>query len=158
MPDSPARGRRGPTNLRDTSNVRVQKPTGLPPIYEDWTPDAWRLDPRNTRIGSPTCGDHRTPEGQGLRTGRRPRLRKTEDWTRNPGLRGIRDFMGFKTLRDPGLCRIQDFLGPRTSWDSTLRGTRDFVGSRTLQKTGTLYASDKDLVLWCSLREHKLSG
>ena len=112
-----------------------------------------RLDPRDTRIGLPMCGD-RTPEGQGHRTwhpGQGPRA------LQDRGLHGIQDFMGFKTSWDLGLRGIQDFAGPRTSWDSRLRGTRDFMGSRILQKTGTLYASDQDLVLWCSLREHKLS-
>ncbi len=70
----------------------------------------------------------------------------------------IQDFTGSRTSWDSGLRGIQDYVGPGTSWDSRLRQTRDFVGSRTSQKTGTLHTPDQDLVLWCSLREHKLSG
>ncbi len=130
MPDSPARGRHGPINPRDTSNIRVQKPMSLPPIYEDWTPDQRRLNPRDTRIGPPMRGD-RTPEEQGHRTrhpGRGPRALQDRglcgiqdfvgfgtSW--DSRLRGIRDFMGFKTSRDLGLCGIQDFAGLGTSWD-----------------------------------------
>ncbi len=147
MPDNSARSQRGPTNPGDPSNLRVQKTMGLPPIYEDWTPGGRRLDPQNTRIGPPMCGD-RTPEGQGHRT-RHP--------GRGQGLRKTKDFAESRTLWDSGLRGIQDFAGPMTSWDSRLRGTWDSVGSRTPQKTGTLYASDQELVLWCSLREHKLS-
>ncbi len=164
MPDSPARSKCGPNHPGATSNLRVRKIMGLPPTHEDWTPGGRRLDPRNTRIGPPMCGD-RTPEGQGHRTrhpGRGQGLRKTKDFaesrtSRNPGLRGIQDFVGFKISWDLGLRGTQDFAGPRTSWDSRLRGTQDFVGSRTLQETGTSHTPDQDLVLWCSLGEHKLS-
>ena len=59
---------------------------------------------------------------------------------------------------DQGLRGTQDFVGFGTSCDSRLRRMLDFVGSRTSQKTGTLHTPDQDLILWCSLREHKLSG
>ncbi len=97
-------------------------------------------------------GDYedRTPEGQDHKTRQPPDEGK--------GLRGIQDFTGCRTSWDLGLRGIQDFTGPRTSWDSRLCGTRDFVGSRTPQKTGTFHTVHQDLVLWCSLREHKLSG
>ena len=77
MPDSPARGRRGPTNSGDPSNLRVQKPMGL-------TPDIQGLDPRCAETGPPR--DKAT--GPGI---------PDED----QGLRGIQDFVGFKTTRDP---------------------------------------------------------
>ncbi len=148
MPDNSARSKCGPTNHPgDPSNLRVQKTMGLPPAHEDQTPGGRRLNPRNTRIGPPTCGD-RTPEGQGHRT-RHPRRRQE--------LHKTKDFAESRTSWDSGLHGIQDFAGPRTSWDSRLLGTQDFVGSRTSQKTGTLHIPDQDLVLWCSLREHKLS-
>ena len=55
-----------------------------------------------------------------------------EDWTP--------DVQGHKTQHPPdedqGLRGIQDFVGFRTSWDSGLRGTQDCMGSRTRQKTG----------------------
>ncbi len=147
MADNSACGECGPFNPRDMLNARVQKPPGLPrctrtgsPKYKDWTPDVWRPDPRCTRPQDPA-----SPK-RGPRT------------SRNRGLRGIRDFVGFRTSQDLGLCGIRDFAGPRTSWDSRLHGTLDFVGSRTPQKTGPLHTADQNLVLWCSLREHKLTG
>ncbi len=136
MPGNPARGRHGLTNPRNISDARVQTPMGLPPIYEVWTPGIQGLDPRCTETGPPT--DKAT----------RPGLHQTR----------TKDFVGFKTSQDLGLRGIQDFAGLRTSWDSRLRGTRDFMGSKPLRKTGTLHTSDQDFVLWCSLREHKLSG
>ncbi len=99
-----------------------------PPECKDWTPDVRRPDPQGTRPQDPA-----------------PRTR-------------TRDFEESRTSRDSGLPGIQDYARPRTLWDSRLRRTQDFVGSRTSQKTGTLHTPDQDLVLWCSLREHKLSG
>ncbi len=118
-----------------------------PPMDGDWTPGIRRLDPQNTRIGPPMYGA-RSPRDKDIGPG----ILDVDQ-----GLHGTRDFVGFKTSRDLGLRGIQDFARSRTSWDSRLRGTRDFVGSRTMQTTGTLHAFDQDLVLWCSLREHKLS-
>ena len=103
MPGNPARVRRGPTNPRDTSDARVQKPTGLPPIYEDWTPDIQKLDPRYTRIGPPMYGD-RTPEGQGYKTRHPP--------DENKGLRGIQDFMGNDTRNDSARALRFSFSSP----------------------------------------------
>ncbi len=113
----------GPSTRGILQNLRVQKPIGL-------TPGIRRMDPQDTRIGPPMCGD-RTPEGQGHRTrhpGRGQGLRKTKDFTESrtfvgfgtswdSRLRGTRDFMGFKTSRDIGLRGIQDFMEPRTLWD-----------------------------------------
>ena len=36
---------------------------------------------------------------------------------KDQGLRGIQDFVGFKTSRNLGLRGIQNFAGLRTSWD-----------------------------------------
>ena len=123
-----------------------------PPMNGDWTPGRQGFDPRCAETGPP----------RDKATGPSIPLTRTQGFagvraSRDSGLRGIRDFVGFKTSQDLGLHGIQDSVGPRTSWDSRLCGTQDFVGSRILQKTGTLYASDQDLVLWCSLREHKLT-
>ncbi len=121
-----------PTNPRDPSNLRVQKPMGL-------TPGIQGLDPRCTETGPPRDKATGPDIPDKDKAFARPRT------SRNPGLRGTRDFMGFKSSQDQGLRGIQDFAGPRTSWDSRLRGTRDFVGSRTLQETGTLHTLDQDL-------------
>ena len=139
MPGNSARSRRGPTNPRGTSNVRVQRPTGLAPIYGDWAPDEQSMDPRNTRIGPSMCGD-RTPEGQDHRTqhppDEDPGLRRTETFAGfgtswDSRLREIRDFMGFKTSQDPGLRGIQDFAGLGTSWDLGLRRKQELYTPRT---------------------------
>ncbi len=144
MPDSPAPSRHRAVNPRDTSNVRVQKPMGLPLIYEDLTPAERRRDPRDTRIGPPMCGD-RTPEGQGHRTPhpeQGPRgsqdqgLRRIQDFVGfgtlwDSRLRGIRDFVGFETLQDLGLCGIQDSVGLGTSWDLELCGKQELYTPRT---------------------------
>ena len=100
-----------PFNLRDTLKARVQKPSGPPPICEDWTPDVPRLDPQYTRIGPPMYL-HWTPDVQGQKTQHPPD-------------------------EDQGLPGSEDFVGFRTSWDSRLRGTRDFMGSRTRQDNRT---------------------
>ena len=135
MPDSPARGRRGPTNPKDDSNVRVQKPMGLPPIYEDcppppknggWTPGIQGLDPRCTKTGAPRNKNYKTHHPP------------DED----EGLRVIQDVTGRKTSCDSGLRGIQDFAGLGTSWDLGLRRKQEL----------------RTRILWCSLGEHKLSG
>ncbi len=126
-----------PPSLRETRAYqpeRSSKPqspatNGTGPLEcKDWTPNVRRPDPRGTRPHDPAS------------------------WTR------IKDLADSRTSWDSGFRGIQDFAGPRTSWDSRLRRTQDFVGTRTSQTTGTLHTPDQDLVLWCSLREHKLSG
>ncbi len=120
MPDSPARSRRGPINPRDTPNLRVQKPMGLPPMYEDLD------DPRGTETGPPEYEDWppgvRRPDPRGTRPQDPASWTRTKGFARprtswDPGLRGIRDFVGFKTSQDLGLCGIQDFAGHGTLWD-----------------------------------------
>ncbi len=81
-------------------------------MYEDWTPDV-----------------------QGHGTQRPP----DEDFG-DRRLRGIRDFVGFRTSWDSELHGIQDFVGPRTSWD---------LGYG--RKTGPFNTTDRNLVLWCTL-------
>ncbi len=137
----------GPIKPRDTLIARVRKPSGLPPIYEEWTPNVRGLDPRYMRIGPPMHGDW-TPDAPGHKIQHPP----------------DKDFVGSRTSRKAGLCGIQDFVGFRTSWDSGLRGIQDFMGTRSSwdlglsRKTGPSNTSDRNFVLWCSLREHKLSG
>ena len=88
-------------------------------MYEDWTPDVRRLDPRCTRTGPL------------MRETLRPSL-PCEDF-----LGGLRkDFMGFGTSWDSGLRGIRDFMGFRTLWDSELHGIQDFVGFRTSWGSG----------------------
>ncbi len=113
-----------------------------PLTNEDWTPGIQGLDPQcmktrslRTKTTRPSIPETRTKDFVGFRT------------SQDTGLRGIRDFMGFKTSRGLGLCGIQDFAGLRTSWDLGLRRKQELYTPRT-----------RDLVLWCSLREHKLSG
>ena len=137
MPDNPC-----PWQMRASQPERVQKPMGLPlyvkigpPVHGDRTLGIQELDPRYTETGPPR------------NKATRPGIRQTR----------TQDFVGFKTSRKLGLRGIQDFVGPRISWDLRLRGTQDFMGSRTLQKIGTLCTTGQDLVLWRSLREHKLS-
>ena len=106
---------------------------GSTPIYEDWTPDVPGLDPRYTRIGTLMYEDW-TPDVQGHKT--------QHPLDENPGLRGIQDFVGFRTSWDsnfvgfrtswdPGLRGIQDFVGPRTSWDLGLRRKQDVTHIRS---------------------------
>ncbi len=63
-----------------------------------------------------------TPDVQGHMTQHPP----DED----QGLRGIQDFVGFRTSWDPGLRGIQDFVGPRTSWDLGLLRKQDLYTPR----------------------------
>ncbi len=126
-----------PTNPGDPSNSRTQwvylrYAKVESPVDGDGTPGMRRLDPRCTETG--------------------PQATRPQD----PASRTrTRDFAESRTSWDSRLRGIQDYAGLGTSWDSRLRRTLDFVGSRTSQKTGTLHTPDQDLVLWCSLREHK---
>ncbi len=161
----------GKQNCRQTCphGARAYQPEGhtrrQSPETIGSTPGIQGIDPRCTETGPPMnkatrplrytgsrppmYGDW-TPDEQGHKTQHPP----DED----QGLRGHEDSEGSRTSWDSGLRGIQDFTGPGTSWDSGLRRTRDFVGSRPPQETGLLHTSDWNLVLWCSLREHKLSG
>ncbi len=64
--------------------------------------------------------------------------------TRTNALRGIRDFVGFKTMRDPGLRGIWDFAGLRTSWDLGLRREQELYTPRTrILFCGVLYVTGR---------------
>ena len=78
-------------------------------------------------MGPLMYGD-RTPREQGPRT-RHPG--QGLGTSRNPGLRGIRDFVGFRTTRDLGLRGIQDFAGLWTLWDLGLCRKQELYTPRT---------------------------
>ncbi len=66
-----------------------------PPIYEDWTPDVRRLNPRRTGPQDPEAPDEDF-------------VRSRTSW--DSGLRGIQDFVGFRTSWDLGLGRKMEHV------------------------------------------------
>ncbi len=125
--------RQSPETIRSTPDIRTPDPqyakTG-PPVYEDWNPDARRMDPRCPRPQDPAFLQTRTKDHAGSGTLWDSELCGIRDFAR------IQDFVGFETSRNPGLRGIHDFVGSRTSWDSRLHRIRDFVGLETSRDSG----------------------